>query len=50
MEMVVHTQIFFVTQDMNLVPAKIRFKNYGVMKALGQITVIVLDKAALVDE
>lgn len=35
---------------MNLVPAKLRFKNFGVMKTLGQITSIVFDKAALIDE
>ena len=49
-EMVIQSQIAFVVNDMNLVPSKIRFRDFHAMKNLGLITSVVFDKASLIDE
>ena len=36
--------------DINLVPSKIRFRDFHAMKNLGSITSVVFDKESLIDE
>ena len=50
MEAVIHFHTYFVVNDANLVPSRLRFKNFGVMKTLGQVNSVVADKAAFVDD
>ena len=50
MEVVIYFHTYFVVNDANLVPARLRFKNFGVMKTLGQINSVVADKTAFIDD
>ena len=49
-ELVISSQIAFVMNDINLVPSKIRFRDFQAMKNLGSITSVVFDKESLIDE
>ena len=39
-----------MVNDINLVPSKVRFRDFHAMKNLGLITSVVFDKASLIDE
>ena len=50
MEIVIYFHTYFVINDVNLVPSRLRFKNFAVMKTLGQINAVVADKTAFIDD
>ena len=50
MEAVIYFHTYFVENDVNLVPSRIKFKNFAAMKTLGQIDSIIADKTAFIDD